>query len=90
VFPHALLERSAGRVYRPLLGHPPGSKLTSLGSEELLAFEMAVHEEAERRAMEGELWLLERAWKSAENIAAISDDLLKPPGWEELLRKVGL
>ncbi|HEY2825222.1 MAG TPA: hypothetical protein VGI83_06730 [Gemmatimonadales bacterium] len=89
-FPHALLERSAGRVRRPLLGHPPGAKLTALANEERLALEMAVHEEAERRAMEGELWLLEQAWKNAESLAAISDDLIKPPGWDALLRKVGL
>jgi len=43
-----------------------------------LALEMALHEEEERRAMEGELWRLERAWEAAEEIAAISDDLLLP------------
>lgn len=43
-----------------------------------LALEMALHEERERRALEGELWLLERAWEEAEEIAAISDDLLLP------------
>jgi len=85
-----LLVRSAGRVRRPLLGAPPGTSLTALASEERLALEMAVHEEAERRAMSGELWLLEQAWKNAEHIASISDDLLNPPGWENLLRKVGL
>lgn len=89
-FAQALLERSAGRVVRPLRGRPPGTQLTTLAQEERLALEMAVHEEAERRAMEGELWLLEQAWKNAEQIAAISDDLLNPPGWDALLRKVGL
>ena len=43
-----------------------------------LALEMALHEEQERRALKGELWLLEQAWKEAEEIAAISDDLLLP------------
>jgi hypothetical protein len=43
-----------------------------------LALEMALHEEQERRALEGELATLEAAWKSAEEIAAISDDLLLP------------
>lgn len=43
-----------------------------------LALEMALHEDQERRALEGELWLLEQAWKEAEEIAAISDDLLLP------------
>jgi len=47
-------------------------------SEIRLALEMALHEEDERRAMEGELWRLERAWEEAEEIAAISDSLLLP------------
>ena len=43
-----------------------------------LAIEMSLHEEQERRALEGELWILEQAWKEAEEIAAIADDLLLP------------
>ncbi len=43
-----------------------------------LAVEMALHEESERRALEGELWRLEQAWQAAEEIAAIADDLLVP------------
>ena len=39
---------------------------------------MATHEESERRALEGELALLEAAWQSAEEIAAISDDMFVP------------
>jgi hypothetical protein len=50
-----------------------------------LALEMALHEEQERRALEGELWRLERAWEEAEEIAAISDDLLLPEGTEGAL-----
>lgn len=50
-----------------------------------LALEMALHEEQERRALEGELWMLERAWEQAEEIAAISDSLLLPEGTEEFL-----
>ncbi|MDE2796858.1 MAG: hypothetical protein OXL34_18730 [Gemmatimonadota bacterium] len=45
-----------------------------------LAFEMALHEEEERRALEGALWRLEQAWREAEEIAAIADDLLLPEG----------
>ena len=52
-----------------------------------LALEMALHEEQERRALEGELWLLERAWEEAEEIADISDKLLLPEGAEEFLRE---
>jgi hypothetical protein len=41
---------------------------------------MALHEESERRALDGELGELERAWREAEEIASISDDLLVSPG----------
>jgi hypothetical protein len=50
-----------------------------------LALEIAVNEEAERRALEGELILLEREWKEAEELAAISDDLLFPRHLRERL-----
>ena len=40
-----------------------------------LALEMAAHEERERRALEGELALLQAAWKEADEIAAIADSL---------------
>ncbi len=52
--------------------------LRSLPTAGRLALEMATHEESERRALEGELNILEEAWKEAEEIAAISDDLLLP------------
>jgi hypothetical protein len=39
---------------------------------------MALHEETERRAMEGELALLESAWRDAEEIAEISDNMFLP------------
>ena len=50
-----------------------------------LALEMALHEEQERRALEGALWLLERAWEEAEEIAEISDNLFLPEGTDEFL-----
>jgi hypothetical protein len=40
-----------------------------------LALEMALHEETERRALEGELAMLEAMWRQAEEIAAIADRL---------------
>lgn len=43
-----------------------------------LALEMAAHEESERRALEGELYLLEEAWQQAEEVAAIADDMFLP------------
>ena len=54
-----------------------------------MALEMALHEEQERRALEGELWMLERAWREAEEIAAISDNLLVRKGVEDFIRKHG-
>jgi hypothetical protein len=50
-----------------------------------LGVEMAVNEENERRALEGELSLLEAAWKEAEEIASISDRLLFPRDIEDKL-----
>lgn len=41
-----------------------------------LALEMSLHEDDERRALEGDLHLLEARWKQAEEIAAIADGLL--------------
>ncbi|HYR09274.1 MAG TPA: hypothetical protein VEQ60_15930, partial [Longimicrobium sp.] len=40
-----------------------------------LAMEMAAHEDAERRALEGELVDLARHWREAEEVAAIADAL---------------
>lgn len=51
---------------------------------ECLALEMSMHEESERRALEGELELLRGAWREAEEIAAIADTLLDPPGFDRL------
>ncbi|MEP6692602.1 MAG: hypothetical protein ABJD07_15705 [Gemmatimonadaceae bacterium] len=53
-----------------------------------LALEMAAHEETERRALEGELAELDRAWKEAEEIAALADDLLLPANIAQLLAKM--
>lgn len=52
-----------------------------------LALEMALHEEQERRALEGELWRLEQAWEQAEEIAAISDNLLMPRRSEDFIAR---
>src|SRR5690606_3642640 len=50
-----------------------------LSRPEALAFEMALHEEAERRALEGELAQLEAAWREADEIADIADRLPDDP-----------
>ncbi|HET7232455.1 MAG TPA: hypothetical protein VFJ16_20775 [Longimicrobium sp.] len=57
----------------------PGRSLVPAGA---LALEMALHEEQERRALEGELSLLEAAWREAEEIAAIADKLALAPDAE--------
>ncbi|HEU4629599.1 MAG TPA: hypothetical protein VFS08_07620 [Gemmatimonadaceae bacterium] len=53
-----------------------------------LALEMALHEEAERNALEGELRQLEEAWREAEEIAATADDLLLPRAVHEALARL--
>ena len=64
------------------------SALVSLPAPVRLALEMAAHEEQERRALEGELAELERAWQEAEQIAAIADDLLLPTAVTARLRRL--
>jgi hypothetical protein len=64
------------------------TKLTKIAPELRLALEMASHEESEKRAMEGELNLLEDAWREAEEIAAISDDMFLPTGVSDSLAEI--
>jgi hypothetical protein len=52
-----------------------------------LALEMAAHEDTERRALEGELELLSHAWKQAEEVAAIADNMLVPAFVDDWMRK---
>lgn len=56
----------------------PGGAVIKLPGDIRLAIEMAVNEQAERHAFEGDMWLLEHAWKQAEEIASIADDLTTP------------
>jgi hypothetical protein len=55
-----------------------GGFFAELPIETRLALEMSLQEEGERRALEQELVALERAWRDAEEIAAIADNLLLP------------
>ena len=43
--------------------------------------------ESERRALEGELEILEAAWREAEEVASIADRLLVPEHIEDWIRK---
>ena len=56
--------------------------LKTLAPRDRLALEMALHEESERRAMDGELAQLEAAWREAEEIASIADNLFVLPSVE--------
>jgi hypothetical protein len=62
-------------------------RLDEIEPQRRLALEMAAHEETERRALEGELHVLEAAWKDAEEIAAISDDMFLPESVTEFVEK---
>jgi hypothetical protein len=67
---------------------PPKNRgaLPFLSPEERLALEMSVHEEDERRALEDEIAPLEEAWRQAEEIAAIADNLLTAPSTNQFIR----
>ncbi|MDB4876893.1 MAG: hypothetical protein JWM41_3339 [Gemmatimonadetes bacterium] len=69
--PENLFARYASRP----AGVSQGHLLMQLPKEVRLALEMATHENSERRALEGELGLLEAEWQRAEEIAAIADEM---------------
>jgi hypothetical protein len=74
--PDVLYSYVAGRPIRfETRGEFP---LLDVAPEIRLALEMAAHEDTERRALAGELTLLEREWRDAERLAAISDALSVP------------
>ncbi|KPJ88336.1 MAG: hypothetical protein AMS18_13465, partial [Gemmatimonas sp. SG8_17] len=81
---HYLLSAAAASALRP------GGTLAALPVDMRLAIEMAVNEETERCALEGEMWLLELAWQEAEEIAAIADDLTVPAEVEQKLQQLRL
>jgi hypothetical protein len=66
----------------------PHYRLGGLSPAQRLALEMCLHENDERRALEGELHELEARWKEAEEIAAISDNLFTPAGITERLQRL--
>ncbi len=82
-----IAELAAANDFKDGVGRP--GLIAQMPEPTRLALEMALHEEQERRALEGELWRLERAWREAEEIAGISDDLLLPAGAEDFVRAGG-
>lgn len=81
---HESMARAADGVRD--IGIKPGqSYMHALAPRDRLALEMALHQDDERRAMEGELRELEQRWRDAEEIAAIADSLTVPPEIDERL-----
>ena len=76
-----------GRHKRDGIEKLPGT-LHTLTPRDRLALEMALHEESERRAMDGELAALELAWAEAEQIAKIADDMFLPASMNDQLDKL--
>src|SRR4051812_8840822 len=79
--PLALFRSAAGTIRkREANGNvfSAGQWLKHLPADQRLALEMSAHEETERRALEGELHILEAAWRDAEEIAKIADDMFLP------------
>ena len=66
---------------------PDRGRLAALPETVRLALEMAAHEEIERRVLEGELAGLEAAWREAEEIAAIADDMFLPQSVTDFLER---
>ncbi len=63
-------------------GSEPTTVLPRLPLVDRLALEMAANDDTERRALEGELALLEWAYREAETLAAISDGLTMSRGFD--------
>jgi hypothetical protein len=78
---------STMRNRRPRMRKGSPDALRNLPAPVRLALEMAAHEEIERRALESELAMLEDAWREAEEVAAIADDMFLPEGIHAFLEK---
>ena len=81
------IDEKGDRLLGERIGPQP-SGLLALPISARLAIEMALHEEQERRALEGELAELERAWRDAEEIGAIADSLLLPDWIEDAMKRL--
>lgn len=80
------------RMDTPELGYPRVNPkkhglVHRLPKDMKLALEMALHEEQERLALAGELVELELQWRSAEEIAAIADDMFVPKEHQEFIER---
>jgi hypothetical protein len=68
-------------------GSDEQTPLFRLPAVDRLALEMAANEDIERRALLGELELLHAAWKDAEEIAAIADEMFTDGVLDEFKRQ---
>jgi hypothetical protein len=68
-------------------GSDEQTPLFRLPAVDRLALEMAANEDIERRALLGELELLHAAWKDAEEIAAIADEMFTDDVFDEFKRQ---
>jgi hypothetical protein len=68
-------------------GSDEQTPLFRLPAVDRLALEMAANEDIERRALLGELELLHAAWKDAEEIAAIADEMFTDDVLDEFKRQ---
>lgn len=94
----ALVERAEAPPIRGEVGLAPWERLlqgkkrvalSDLPTSRLLALEMAIDEALELNALQGRAIRLQPAWKEAEEIASIADELLVPsivPAWLARLR----
>lgn len=83
----AFLQTAARRLQADARYRKP-RPLNQLPTPSRLAIEMALHEEQERRALEGELKVLERAWQEAERIASIADGMFIDDTTEQQLAEL--
>lgn len=83
-----LLDNAASMATKISWNAMSQGKLSKIPIEARLALEMVTHEDDERRALEGELAVLEARWKEAEEIAGISDNMFLPASVSEWMRKV--
>lgn len=74
-------------IPRLAAGKPRWMSLPQYPEPLRLAMEIALFQERERAAMDGELARLAAEWREAEELAAISDELIPPRGWEAFVAR---
>ena len=83
-----LLDKAAALALQPGRYAPAEGRLSKIPIAARLALEMVTHEDAERRALEGELSVLKERWKEAEEIADISDNMFLPASVTDFMTRL--